>query len=146
MDELLFKNQQLITDSKNGDCFRACLTSLLSIQNSPNLPNGECWFLDWGIFLDKYGLSLKFNKEACWKQGFWIASVPSKNFKGLTHAIIMKNQEVYFDPSLKETYIIGENLLGKDLVKGGWSLEVINLQKVYKLKDFMVNLYYERTV
>ncbi|MFA5300427.1 MAG: hypothetical protein WC389_19755 [Lutibacter sp.] len=48
----------------------------------------------------------------------------------------MKDQEVYFDPSLKETYTVGENLLGKELVQGGWSLEVTNLQKVYKLKDY----------
>ena len=137
MDELLFKNKQLIVDTINGDCFRACLTSLLGIPNSPNLPNGGIdWFLNWDRFFRNYGLSLKFNQKACWKEGFWIASVPSKNFEGITHAIIMRDQEVYFDPSLKETYTVGENLLGKELVQGGWSLEVTNLQKVYKLKNY----------
>ena len=130
-EEAIRKNNQLICDNKAGDCFRACLTSILCIENSPDLPNvdKESWFIDWHNFLYPKGLTLSYEKEACWKNGFWIATVKSKNFEGEFHSIIMKGQEVYFDPSPKETYEEGMNLLGKGVVNGGMSLEVSDMSK-----------------
>jgi hypothetical protein len=131
---LAIKNSQLICDPENGDCFRACLTSVLGIANRLDLPNGKNWFIDWLNWLSQYGISLHYEGKACWQEGFWIASVPSKNFNNATHSIIMNGQEVYFDPSPKIKYEIGENLLGKDIVKGGWHLRITNLTKVYGLQ------------
>ena len=130
-EEAIRKNNQLICDNKAGDCFRACLTSILCIDNSPDLPNVDKkdWWILWHNFLEPKGLTLSYEKEACWKMGYWIATVKSKNFDGESHSIIMKGQEVYFDPSPKETYEVGLNLLGKAIVDGGTFLEVSDMSK-----------------
>lgn len=135
LDEIkILKNEQLIVDPKRGDCFRACLTSLLGIQNTEEFPDGgdKEWFLKWSKFLNGMGLSIQYTEKAFWRSGYWIASVKSLNFLDVTHAIIMDCQEVYFDPSTKEKYLSGENLLSKDVVLGGWYLEVEDLSKLTK--------------
>ena len=48
----------------------------------------------------------------------------------------MYESEVFFDPSTKETYKEGENLLSKDVVSGGWYFEVRDFSKLNNLKDF----------
>jgi hypothetical protein len=132
MDKEILKNEQLIVDPVNGDCFRACLTSLLGIPNFGYFPDGgdKDWFIKWRRFLSTLGLSIHYEEKACWRNGYWIASVKSLNFPDVTHAIIMNCQEVYFDPSTKEKYPSGESLLGKDVVLGGWYLEVEDFAKL----------------
>lgn len=138
MDELKFKNKQLVCDPVNGDCFRACMTSILGIPNSPDLPDGgDGWIGKWYTFLYQRGLTIQYDETKIWREGFWIASVPSKNFEKCTHSIIMLGQEVYFDPSPKDTYKTGENLLGKNIVLGGWWLEINN---IYKLESQLNNV------
>lgn len=129
------KNEQLVCDPQKGDCFRACVTSILGIPNSPDLPgvDSKDWFIQWYRFLEKYGVSLHYEEKAIWKDGYWIASVKSKNFPNVTHSIVMKDQEVWFDPSPKEKYQEGENLLGKDVVFGGWHFEVTDFSKLPNL-------------
>lgn len=126
------KNYQKICDKEYGDCFRACVTSFLGIENDDSLPGGneKDWFLKWFRVLGDYGLTLRYEEKACWGEGFWIASVKSKNFENITHSIIMFGQEVYFDPSLKKRYSDGENLLGTDVVLGGWHFELSDPSKV----------------
>ena len=121
------RNRQLIVDRGHGDCFRASLTSILGIPNDPALPGGGDpeWYLKWLAFLGQFGLTLRFKIRACWSEGYWIASVPSLNLgDGVTHAIVMHDSEVAHDPTTAKTYPTGESLLGKDVVQGGWNLEV----------------------
>ena len=125
------KNRQLVVDKEKGDCFRACLTSILEIPNDKKLPNCDdaSWLTKWMQLLYPYGLSLAFEAKACWRSGYWIASVKSKNYKDTTHAVVMFQSKVAFDPSTKKKYKIGESLLGKEVVSGGYYLEVLNPAK-----------------
>jgi hypothetical protein len=129
------KNKQLIVSNTNGDCFRACMTSLLGIKNDPGFPEGgdPKWFVKWHKFLWRFGLGLVYEREACWRGGYWIASVKSKNYKDTTHAIVMKGSKVWFDPSTKKRYRVGMSLLDKDVVVGGHFLEVVNPTKLKKI-------------
>jgi hypothetical protein len=127
----ILKNEQLISDPVKGDCFRACITSLLGIPNTDELPDGDKdWFVGWGNYLRKMGLNIRYEEEAFWREGYWIASVKSLNFPDVTHAIIMNGQEIYFDPSPNKKYQEGENLLSKDIVLGGWYFEVEDFSKL----------------
>lgn len=112
---MIRKNRQLVVSSVSGDCFRACLTSILCIPNDPALPlgNDPDWFHRWTAFLDQFGLELHCRSNGYWQQGYWIASVPSKNFPRTTHAIVMHGQEVEWDPTTSDNpYPTGLNLLG----------------------------------
>lgn len=133
------KNKQLICDSKKGDCFRACLTSILGLPNDPKLPNCDDpeWYMKWNKLLWRFGLTLIYNQDSCWKSGYWIARVKSKNFKDTTHAIVMYDLQVAHDPSLKKRYRVGQSLLGGAAVLGGHSLEVTDASKLHKLKEYL---------
>lgn len=132
---LIRKNPQLIVEKGKGDCFRACLTSLLCLPNNDTFPNidDKDWFLKFNKLLEEFGMIIIYDFKAFRRLGYWIACVKSKNYDKTDHAIIMNGQEVYFDPSTKIRYNIGENMLGKGTIKGGWYLEVINSSKLYKL-------------
>ena len=129
------KNKQLVVDKEKGDCFRACLTSILELPNDPKLPNCDDieWLNKWHSFLYDFGLTLAFEQKACWRQGYWIASVKSKNYADTTHAIVMQGSKVAFDPSTKKRYRIGKTLLGKDVVQGGYFLEVLDPSKIKRI-------------
>jgi hypothetical protein len=66
------KNYQKRVDPQNGDCFRACVTSLLGIENDESLPDGgdEEWFVKWSKFLNRFGLEIHYERKACWRNGF----------------------------------------------------------------------------
>lgn len=131
------KNVQLIFNKWNGDCLRACITSILGIENSENLPNIDShdWFVKWLNILMPCGIFPVYETKAFWRQGYWIASVKSKNFPDTTHAIVMNGSKVWFDPSTKEKYSEGEDLLGSDAVSGGFFFEVIDFSKLENLKN-----------
>ncbi len=76
---------------------------------------------------------MNFETKAMWRNGYWIASVKSKNFKEATHAIVMLGNEVYFDPSLGKRYKAGRSLLGKKIVLGCHYLEVVDSTKLHRL-------------
>lgn len=113
------------------------MTSVLGIPNDPALPacDDPEWFLKWWNFLGSFGLSVRYELTACWGTGYWIASVPSLNFDGVTHAIVMNGHEVAFDPSTAKAYPTGESLIGKDVVKGGWLLDVVDPTRLGELVE-----------
>lgn len=125
-DSIRERHGQLISDSEIGDCFRACMSYLLDVPNSDDLPNDHTSHpvLAWWSALWPFGLTIRWDATACWVNGLWIASVPSKNYPDRTHAIVMKNHNVEFDPSPHRRYHKGWSLLGKDLVVGGYSIGV----------------------
>lgn len=130
------KNKQHVVDAEKGDCFRACVTSLLGIPNDKRLPNVDDpeWYLKWHKFLRPLGMQLWYEGKSFWRHGYWIASVKSKNFaNGTTHAIVMKGSDVFHDPTTtKNKYRPGDNLLGADTVVGGWYIEVYDASKLPK--------------
>jgi len=122
---------QKVCDKDKGDCLRACIATVLQIHIS-NLPNyhSDKYFLDWMKLLATSGIEIRYG-QSCWIEGYWIASVPSKNFKGVKHSIVMKGQLVFFDPSPKKKYKIGENLLLKHkIVDGGYTFIISDITKL----------------
>lgn len=121
------KHGQRICDPDDGDCFRACMSVLLGLRNDDNLPHGikaGTWWTDWHEFLDRAGLALLHDDQVYWPQGLWIASVKSKNFGEATHAIVMKGPRVFFDPSPRKRYRLGEMLAGKGVVQRSYILAI----------------------
>lgn len=131
------KNKQLVVSKGNGDCFRACMTSILGVPNTDAFPNvhGVTWFRTWKKVLSRFGLSISYYGSGgpIWRDGYWIASVKSRNFEGVTHAIIMKGDEVAYDPSTKKRYRKGKPLVGKGIVVGGYSIELNDASKLHNL-------------
>ena len=137
----MIKNKQLVVDSKKGDCFRACWTSILELPNDPNMPNcdDQEWYSKlWDLFRS-WGMTLQSERTAMWRGGYWIASVPSKNYKDVSHAIVMKGCYVAFDPSTKKRYRTGRSLLGKDIVTSCQYFEVIDPSLLYKFVEYQKN-------
>lgn len=133
---MALKQQQLVTGNKRGDCFRACLANILEIpiEQVPNYYS-RAWYLKTQRFLRQYGLSLMWDKNKIWYDGYWIASVKSLNYKDTYHAIVMDGQCVFFDPSKKKKYEEGENLLGSDAIDSGWHLVVDDITKIHRLNN-----------
>jgi hypothetical protein len=134
--------KQKIIDKGNGDCFRACMASMLELPNDDRLPHidKETWFFDWGKLLERFGMSLNHDFLKIWRDGYWIASLPSLNYEKTTHVIIMKDTKVEFDPSTKNRYRKGKSLLGSQKVKGGYWLEVNDVSKLKNLDKFRSEL------
>jgi len=134
--------QQKIVDPKVGDCFRACIASILELPNDERLPHIDSshWHLDWLRFLEPFGLQLEFDFKKIWREGYWIATVNSLNYENGAHAIVMEGPKVAFDPSLKSTYKIGRSLLGEPCVLGGWCITVTDASKIHKLKEYRDSL------
>lgn len=134
---LLRRNKQLVCDAGRGDCFRACVTSLLGLPNDPSLLPGADdpeMHLKFLRFLRGFGLEASWSESSCWGSGYWIAAVKSKNFSGRTHAIIMNGSEVEFDPSGLEEYEAGKRP-DEGVVVGGWTIEVIDAGKLRELVE-----------
>lgn len=89
------------------------------MEDLPNI-HDEKWFFRWRNIFRSVGIEFEFDQDRIWRNGYWIASVKSKNFEGTTHAIVMKGQKVAFDPSPKKRYRKDTNLLGEDVVLGGY--------------------------
>ncbi len=138
------KNKQLIVDKITGDCFRACITSLLGIPNGDYLPTaGDVeWFSKYHKFLRKFGLTFKWEPKAFWQQGYWIACVPSLNFPYCNHAILMKDHLVFHDPTTSNNkYQSGRPLLGESIVNGGYIFMVEDMSKLHKLRILRDKMY-----
>lgn len=124
-DAVRERHGQLIVDRDVGDCMRACMSYLLDVPNSDDLPNEHrMQVLAWREWLWPFGLTIRWDHKACWVDGLWIASVPSKNIPDRTHAIVMRDRQVEFDPSPRRRYHKGYSLLGTGLVLGGYALGV----------------------
>lgn len=135
----MLPQKQLISDAGNGDCFRACMCSMLDLPNTNKLPNVHDpeWFLKWQRFFKRFGMRIEFDHKKIWREGFWIASVPSLNYKNVWHAIVMKDTKVYFDPSPKLRYKKGRDLLSESkLVRMGYWIEIDDISKIKKLEKY----------
>lgn len=137
------RHGQRISSSTTGDCFRASMSVILDVPNGDHLPTndgseGGGWWFDWHYFLWDMGLAIQnaSAKGPIWKSHRWVASVPSKNFEGCTHAIVMEGHKVLFDPSPLRRYHAGWSLLGADVVVGGYWLEVADVRRLPALQDF----------
>lgn len=135
------KYRQLVVDDRVGDCFRACMATLLQLPPEV-LPNDHSpmWHVNWLNYLSQFGLTLSPENradQAIWCSQPWIASVRSLNYKGINHAILMhKGGTVFWDPSTKKRYRTGTSLLGKDAVVGGQRIEVEDAMKLHRLNDY----------
>lgn len=101
------KYDQLIQGGKGtmGDCFRACVATVL--QSDPEtLPNyhDSSWYMEWEGWLNNVGLDIQLSSGWHGANGLWIASVKSQNYPDTTHAIVMKDADLYHDPSPKKKF------------------------------------------
>jgi len=139
----MIRVKQRTVNSQYGDCFGACIASLLElpIEVIPN-DHSEAWFSIQKMFLEQFGLSMTFHnrQSPIWSDSPWIASVKSKNYANTTHAIIMQGSEVLFDPSTKPGYKKGEYLLGNDVVVGGYIMRVSDFSLLHKLDEYRKKL------
>lgn len=126
-----------------GDCFPACLASLLElpIEVVPN-DHSHTWLAIHRVFLGQFGLEITFHDASgpIWSSGPWIATVKSKNFEGGSHAILMKGHEVLFDPTTKSGYRKGTNLLGQNVVTGGYIIRVTDFSLLHELDEYRERL------
>jgi hypothetical protein len=132
--------KQRVFSSKMGDCFAACMASLLElpIEVVPNDHSPMYWSV-WRTWLSQFGLEMRYSsaKGPIWASHPWIASVKSLNYPaGTTHAILMDGHWVLFDPSTKKRYRKGTSLLGEEDVVGGYIIEVSNFTKLHKLQEY----------
>lgn len=138
------KYRQKISDPKIGDCFRACMATLLQLAPEV-LPNDSspAWHRNWQNYLGQFGLGLSYSNRAdqpIWLSSPWIASVKSLNYKGVTHAILMhQGGVVLHDPSSKKRYKVGRRLHG-DVVQSGQHLLVIDSSKLHLLEEYRKTL------
>ncbi len=128
------RHGQLVVSKTEGDCFRAAMSYVLGVPNGDHMPNthDSGWVFKWRDFLGAMGLttSTANAKGPIWKHHLWIASVPSKNLDGSTHAIVMRGHQVEFDPSPRRRYRARMGLLGADVVLGGTWLEVADATRL----------------
>ena len=133
------KYNQRIVGNKIGDCFRACMATVLQLPPEV-LPNDHspAWHNIWAAFLSQFGIDLVFGgrKDAIWMDGYWIASVKSLNYKETSHAIVMDGINVFHDPSTKKRYRAGRSLLGSEAVTGGYRLIVDDASLLHRLEDY----------
>lgn len=131
--------KQRVVSNKIGDCFPACIATLLELPLEV-LPNdhSDSWWKVWDCFLAQFGLSLTYDSSEgpIWQDYPWIATVKSKNFESGSHAIVMMGHCVFFDPSTKKTYKKGESLLGKNIVQGGYRINVADFTVLHKLEEY----------
>lgn len=139
----MVKVRQRVVSHQYGDCFPACLASILElpIEVIPN-DHSSRWMEIQRIYLDQFGLEITYhNSEGpIWSESPWIASVKSKNYDGVTHAIIMQGSEVLFDPSTKNRFKKGTSLLGEKVVVGGYIIRVSDFSRLHKLDDYREKL------
>jgi hypothetical protein len=138
------RHGQWVSDSILGDCHRACMSVLLDVPNGPHLPtpdaeqatNGK-WATMWRDFLADLGLAVRRANAngPIWAEHPWIASVPSLNFPGCGHSIVMhQGGHVLFDPSPAKRY--EGNLIGQDVVFSGEHLAVADASRIHRLVAF----------
>lgn len=107
-DYKMIKQEQLLFGKDDGDCFRACVASILEmpIEELPTY-NSESWLLSWNNWLEKYGLYLQYKTygKGNFAGGYWIASVPSLNLgEGVKHVVVMHKDKLVHDPSPHKKY------------------------------------------
>ncbi len=133
----MIPQKQKVVDKGIGDCFRACMASFLELPNDERLPDGYESVTPWNEWLAQFGMELNFSHRSIWRDGYWIATVQSKNYEGVSHAILMHGTDVAFDPSTtKNRYRKGTSMLASDAVRGGWWVEVTDPSLLYKFQKY----------
>jgi hypothetical protein len=133
----MIPQQQKVVDKGRGDCFRACMASFFELPNDERLPDGYASLTPWQDWLAQFGMKLSWGHKAIWREGYWIASVKSKNYTdGTMHAIIMHGCKVAFDPSTKKRYRKGQDMLQGDAVAGGWWIEVVDPNLLHLFHEY----------
>lgn len=129
--------RQRIVSRGIGDCFAACMASILELPIEV-LPNDHSpgWSLTWDAFLQQFGISMTSHAATgpIWHEGYWIAAVPSLNFDGVSHAIVMQGHRVAFDPSTKKRYKKGTPML--DVVTSGTYFVVDDFTQIHRLHEY----------
>lgn len=140
------KYKQLISDPEIGDCFRACIATLLQIPPHV-LPNDHSpfWWSNWQRYLNQFGIELSLGgfkpTDPIWLSTPWIATVPSLNYENGHHAILMHYGGIVFhDPSTKKRYRTGISLLGESVVLEGKHLVVADASKLHCLEAYRSDL------
>lgn len=107
---------QTISDGDIGDCMRAVVASLLDMQIEavPHfLLHGDNWFGVFWRFLDAVGWVFEGSGRPKSRVlleedsigGYFLGIVPSKNFEGKTHAVVLDCEgNVAHDPSPNKNY------------------------------------------
>lgn len=99
---------QAITNSNNGDCFRACIASLLEfpLERVPNFMDAkpEEWFEDCAHWCMRRGFNIvdwhisEAERVAWILGGYYIASGPGP--RGCLHSVVYLNGEMVHDPHI----------------------------------------------
>jgi hypothetical protein len=97
--------EQTILAPPKGDCFRACIASILElpIEEVPNPAPEDHWWKAWHGWLLPLGLQLvewspaKDEPTCCPLLGYWIATVSSPG--ACNHCLVMRDDEIVWDPA-----------------------------------------------
>jgi hypothetical protein len=92
---------QLVDNPETGDCFRACVASILELDplTLPNIHDPEFKDRYWlGVLNEKlapFNLALMYTaKEQCyWEIPYFIWSIRSPTYEGKTHAVVVNYDE-----------------------------------------------------
>lgn len=134
------KYRQRISDPGIGDCFRACMATLLDLPPEV-LPNdfSPSWHGNWQHYLRQFGLALSPSGRPdgpIWLSEPWIATVQSLNYPGVLHAILVhQGNAVFHDPSTRKRYKTGSRL-GTDQVLSGQHLVVADASRLSLLAGY----------
>lgn len=134
------KYRQRISHPGIGDCFRACMATLLDLPPEV-LPNdfSPAWPSNWQHYLRQFGLALspsQPNTGPIWMDDPWIATVKSLNYPDTLHAILVHQANVvYHDPSTRVRYRTGTRL-ATDQVVAGRHLVVADASRLQHLADY----------
>ena len=96
---------QKYVNDVDGDCFGACVASILELEEVPNFHSDADgpWLKQWSDWLYERGFGLAwFNAHIPWLRGYGIASVPSALFPDSTHAIVWEygeNGKIAWNPN-----------------------------------------------
>ena len=102
--------QTILTKEEGGNCFAACLASILEtpLDVVPNAATYwargdfdggweviEQWLLDLGVVLESYAVE---DLRGWWPTGYWGGIVPSEFLEGETHATVFEGQRFRWNP------------------------------------------------
>lgn len=84
-------NQRIISDV-DGDCFDACMVSILELADFPTWSRKTNQYIRWNEFLDKHNMQVLYYELGTFPvpDGFAIMSVKSALFAGARHAVVVE--------------------------------------------------------
>ncbi len=95
---------QKLISKVDGDCFGACIASILELEEWPNFhTDTRSWLEYWNDWLEPLGLEVVYAQHIAPPRGYAIMSIKSVNIAGATHAVVWHgstgNGKVVHDPS-----------------------------------------------